>query len=288
MTAALAAVSPLRGWCGEEVGQSGEVRNLVRRGGATEKSVGARAVCDFSLLDGGPPVIVDYSGTAKPPVRWLRGELRWLRPGQEVLGLPIFPLGKRRIGPFPFQLTRPGVPAARNTGSGVRRREQGEVIMQGIEDLVEEFDRVLEKRDVQAALEFFADDAEWTLAPGTFSGKDGIRRYLEWDMRTSPKAAYRITGIGVLTVANVAVREAMVEQVWEGISYEYPALTVIEFDDEGKIRRVRSYYDKLGLEQRVAAKAPGMKGWAFRKLINFMVAQGQKGLPDTGREGGTG
>ena len=97
-------------------------------------------------------------------------------------------------------------------------------------------------------------------------------------MRTSPKAAYRLTGIGVLTVANVAVREAMVEQVWEGISYEYPALTVIEFNDEGKIRRVRSYYDKLGLEQRVAAKAPGMKGWAFRKLINFMVAQGQKGL----------
>ncbi|HXZ76567.1 MAG TPA: hypothetical protein VEH31_37635 [Streptosporangiaceae bacterium] len=44
------------------------------------------------------------------------------------------------------------------------------------------------------------------------------------------------------------------------------------------IRRERSYYDKLGLEQRVAAKAPGMKGWAFRELINFMVAQGQKGL----------
>ena len=37
--------------------------------------------------------------------------------------------------------------------------------MQGIEDVVEEFDRALEKRDVQAALEFFADDAEWTLAP---------------------------------------------------------------------------------------------------------------------------
>ena len=54
MTAALAAVSPLRGWCGKEIGQSGGVRNLVRRGGATEKSVGARAVCDFSLFDAGP------------------------------------------------------------------------------------------------------------------------------------------------------------------------------------------------------------------------------------------
>ena len=150
--------------------------------------------------------------------------------------------------------------------------------MEGIEDVVEEFDRALEKRDVQAALEFFADDAEWTLAPGTFSGKDGIRRYLEWDMRTSPKATYRLAGIGVLAVGNVAVRETVVEQVWEGISYDYPALTVIEFSDDRKIQRIRSYYDKLGLEQRVAAKAPGIKGWVFRKLIDFMVAQGRKGL----------
>jgi ketosteroid isomerase-like protein len=50
--------------------------------------------------------------------------------------------------------------------------------MPGIEDVVKELDRALEKRDVQAVLEFFAD-AEWTLAPGTFSGKDGIRRYLQ-------------------------------------------------------------------------------------------------------------
>ena len=42
----------------------------------------------------------------------------------------------------------------------------------------------------------------------------------------------------------------MVEQVWEGIDYDYPALTVIEFNDDRKIQRMRSYYDKLGLEQR--------------------------------------
>jgi ketosteroid isomerase-like protein len=150
--------------------------------------------------------------------------------------------------------------------------------MEDIKDVVEEFDRALEKRDVQAALEFFADDAEWTLAPGTFSGKPDIRRYLEWDMRTSPKATYRLTGIGVLNAGNVAVRETMVEQVWEGISYEYPALAVIEFNEGRKIQRIRSYYDKLGVEQRVAAKAPGLKGWLFRKLINFMIAQGEKGL----------
>ena len=29
LTAVIAATSPLRGWCGKEIGQSGEVRNLV-------------------------------------------------------------------------------------------------------------------------------------------------------------------------------------------------------------------------------------------------------------------
>ena len=106
LTAAIAAMSPLRGWCGKEIGESGEVRNLVRRGGAIEKSVAAVAGRGDSLLDGRPAVIVDYSRTAKPPLSWVRGELRWLEPGHEILGVLIFPLGKRRIGPFPFRMTR--------------------------------------------------------------------------------------------------------------------------------------------------------------------------------------
>lgn len=111
LTAAIAATGPLRGWCGKEIDQTGNVHNLVRRGRAIEKSVGARAARGSSLLDGQPAVIVDYSRTAKPPVSWVRGELRWLRPGEEILGLLIFPLGRRHIGPFPFRLTR-SAPAA--------------------------------------------------------------------------------------------------------------------------------------------------------------------------------
>jgi ketosteroid isomerase-like protein len=152
------------------------------------------------------------------------------------------------------------------------------ISVQDIENVVEEFERVLGKRDVQAALDFFADDAEWTVGAGTFSGKDGVRRVLDWDMRTSPKLTYRPTGIGVLTVGNTAVREAVAEQAWEGISYEYPVVTVFEFNDDRKIQRMRSYYEKLGTMQRIAAKYPGIQGWFFRKMVNFMVAQGEKGL----------
>jgi ketosteroid isomerase-like protein len=150
--------------------------------------------------------------------------------------------------------------------------------MQDIKDVVEEFDRALEKRDVRAALAFFADDAEWTVAFGTFSGQDGIRRLLEWEMRTIPEATYRLTGIGVLTAGKVAVRETVVEEVWEGIDFDEPAVAVIEFNDDREIQRMRSYYDKLGTMQQITAKYPGIKGWVFRKLISFVVAQGQKGL----------
>lgn len=111
LTAAIAATGPLRGWCGKEIGQAGHVHNLVRRKGAIEKSVGATAARGSSLLDGRPAIIVDYSTTAKPPVSWVRGELRWLRPGQEILGLLIFPLGRHHIGPLPFRLTRSAHPA---------------------------------------------------------------------------------------------------------------------------------------------------------------------------------
>ena len=120
LTAAIATASPLRGWCGKEIDRSGDVRNLVRRGGAIEKSVAAVAGRGVSLLDGRPAVIVDYSRTAKPPVSWVRGELRWLEPGHEILGVLIFPLGKRWIGPFPFRMARSGRLAGGSAGPVTR------------------------------------------------------------------------------------------------------------------------------------------------------------------------
>ena len=59
-----------------------------------------------SLLDGRAALVADYSRTAAPPVKWLGGEMRWLVPGEQVLGMLVFPIGRRLLGPFPFQLTR--------------------------------------------------------------------------------------------------------------------------------------------------------------------------------------
>ncbi len=143
---------------------------------------------------------------------------------------------------------------------------------------VEGYLEAFANRDVEKALEFFADDAEMIEPPGTFTGRAGVRQLLEWDVRLSPVAKSRPSGIGLLVKDNVAVEEEVLEQSYEGRPYEYPVVRVFEVDDDAKIRRLRVYFDRLDMDRRIALRYPGIMGWIFRGLINFLIAQGEKGL----------
>jgi ketosteroid isomerase-like protein len=147
-----------------------------------------------------------------------------------------------------------------------------------IEQLVTRFHRALEERDVEGALRLFADDAVWTLSAGDFSGREGIRRVLEWDVALSPIDRTRPTGLGLVVVDRVAIQEATIEEEYDGIRYEYPCVRIFEFDETHRIHRLRDYDDKLAIEQDVAARYPGLKGWFFRRIIGMIVREGEKGL----------
>jgi ketosteroid isomerase-like protein len=149
---------------------------------------------------------------------------------------------------------------------------------QRIRELVGQYEAASERRDVKAMLELFADDAVIVIAPGAFRGKEAIRRVLDWDARTSPIVRCRPLGLGLLIKGNTAVREVVVETAYEGIAYEYANLVAFEFNDDGKIRARRSYYDKLGIAQRIARHLPGIQGYLLRLMVNYLVSQGEKGL----------
>lgn len=143
---------------------------------------------------------------------------------------------------------------------------------------LEEYRDAYLARDVDRMIELFADDAELTWAVGTFRGKDAIRKVLEWDVRLSPTASVRDAGCGVMVSGRTVVWERVVSLTAEGIPYEHPAVTVFELDDEGRIRRLRSYYDKLAVLDRVASRYPGLRGRVFRRVTGYLVALGSKGL----------
>ncbi len=126
LSVAIAALTPLRGWCAKRILGSGEVVNLVLRHGATRESVRAVATPGTSVVDGRPALVIDYSA-ARPPLSWVRSELRWLTPGREVLGLLMFQVAHRSLGPFPFVLALadparlPAAGAGASTRPGRRR-----------------------------------------------------------------------------------------------------------------------------------------------------------------------
>lgn len=165
---------------------------------------------------------------------------------------------------------RPGPPAETTT--------RGAATEATVERIVARFGEAYDGRDIDAVVELFAEDGDWRVGPGTFTGKDGVRRLLEWDVGLSPTLTSREEGAGIVTKGSVGFREHRIEQTAEGIPISYPCLSVFEVNETGKIQHVRSYYDKLGIMHDIASKYPGVKGWFFRKMVNALVAQGEKGL----------
>ena len=153
----------------------------------------------------------------------------------------------------------------------------------------EEFRSASQDRDVERMLTLFADDAQVTMAPGTFQGKAAIRKLFEWETRMAPVATSKDAGLGMAVVGRSVVWECQISETMQGVPCTTDAVRILEFDDAGLIRRYRSYYDKLDVMEKIASGMSGVYGWVARALIGYLVAQGKKGLdtswPDRHRYG---
>lgn len=134
-------------------------------------------------------------------------------------------------------------------------------------------------RDVDRMVDHFSQDAELTAAPGVFRGKDAIRRFLAWDADLSPTVVVEDVGLGMVAVGDSAVLwERVIHLSYEDVPYHEDAATLLELDDQGLIRRYRSYYDKLAVVSQVAAGLPGVGGWFTHEIVKVVVAAGGRGL----------
>ncbi|MGZ4556212.1 MAG: nuclear transport factor 2 family protein, partial [Mycobacteriaceae bacterium] len=123
---------------------------------------------------------------------------------------------------------------------------------------VERFRHAYLRRDVAGMLSLFSEDAELVAAPGVFRGKDAIKKFFQWDADLSPTVTVDDVGIGVAVAGQTTVVwERVIHLTYEGIPYHEDAVTIVEFDDSGLIRRYRSYYDKLAVVDQVASGLPG-------------------------------
>ena len=145
------------------------------------------------------------------------------------------------------------------------------------ESIVRDFLEAYDERNVEKMLTFFAEDAVWVSPVGTFKGKEGLRRVLTWDTQIMPTSKSSYSGIGIMVKGNKAVSEGISEGDYEGKKFEEPGITVFEFSDD-KIRHIRFFYDKLSIIKQVTMQYTGVIGGFAKRIVNYIVKSGEKGL----------
>jgi uncharacterized protein (TIGR02246 family) len=141
---------------------------------------------------------------------------------------------------------------------------------QQIKDAIRGFCKSWTSGDVKHALSLFTDDSVWVTPQGTFKGMSQIEKYAKWIYENNKDFKITETGIGIITQGDTAVIEHDVSGTMDGMKWVSPADCIWEFKN-GKVARVRTFYDVLSQAQQVA-KGPA------KLAVNAVVNASQKGL----------
>jgi len=117
---------------------------------------------------------------------------------------------------------------------------------------VRRFLAALKRSDVNELVSFFGADAVWTDGPrGTYRGADAIRAEIEAQVQLVPSITVEVRNL-VASGGTVMVERADVFEI-QGKSFDLEVVGVFEVDGNGRIVRLRDYYDLNSLMDRIAA-----------------------------------
>ena len=120
------------------------------------------------------------------------------------------------------------------------------------EQVVRRFLAALKQSDVNELVSFFGADAVWTDGPrGTYRGADAIRAEIEAQVQLVPSITVEVRNL-VASGGTVTVERADVFEI-QGKSFDLEVVGVFEVDGNGRIVRLRDYYDLNSLMDRIAA-----------------------------------
>jgi limonene-1,2-epoxide hydrolase len=119
------------------------------------------------------------------------------------------------------------------------------------EQVVRRFLAALKQSDVDELVSFFSDDAVWTDGPrGTYRGVDAIGAEIESQVQLVPSLIVEVKTLaatgGIVMVERADTFETL------GKSFDLEVVGVFEIDGDGKIARLRDYYDLTSLTDRIA------------------------------------
>ncbi len=121
--------------------------------------------------------------------------------------------------------------------------------MANIDELMRNCLRAMQEGKKDDAANFFAEDGVWVTPFGRFTGKREIKNFLDWQNRTMKWTAQK-AGNDIIMSDNKAFYEHEIKATIEGQNVDLCAMCAWEFDDNNKVKEVRTVYDRFStLEQ---------------------------------------
>jgi len=125
-------------------------------------------------------------------------------------------------------------------------------VSKSAEQVVRRFLAALERSDVNELVGFFSADAVWTDGPrGVYRGLDAIRGEIESQVQLVPSVTVEVRNL-VASDGTVMVERADIFET-QGKSFDLEVVGVFEVDGNGRIARLRDYYDLNSLMDRITA-----------------------------------
>ncbi len=136
--------------------------------------------------------------------------------------------------------------------------------MAKIEDLMRDCLKAMEEgKDVEAT-DFFADGGVWITPFGKFVGKEQIKKFMNWQNSQMSWAA-ESAGNDIIVSDKKAFFEHLIKANVKGKSVEISAMCAWEFDNNDKVKEVRTVYDRF--EQAATGIGKWMVGLIAKQFV---------------------
>jgi ketosteroid isomerase-like protein len=136
--------------------------------------------------------------------------------------------------------------------------------------IVDEIDRAVQRRDVDAVLKHVADDCVVELVGVRLTGKAGVRRWINWLYRTASTLSFSCDTMS-LNGSTVWKEYDVHAKLRNGNSVRAKQVALTEFRGD-KVQSIRVYFDRLAYAEGLA------DDFVSRRIVREMVDRSLEGL----------
>ena len=139
-----------------------------------------------------------------------------------------------------------------------------------IREVAKDLDDALETRNIEEILPFFADDCEIELLGTKLTGKESVRKWLDWQYKHV--AEVRLVPVVIMVEGSVFFEEFIVNaRLHNGTEAQSKQAEVLVYEDY-KVKSLRLYFDRLDFAGSIA------KDFVSRAIVRRLIKMSLAGL----------